>query len=125
MKIKIQSILYAAFALFMLTSYSNLSYAKKKGAEHTQSEPLDSAAVEAEYQKGKELYDQKKYKEAFDHLLRAAQAGHPEAQMRLGKMYYNGWGVKHSHDTARQWHEKAAAQGNEESKRKLEKMDAH
>ncbi len=77
------------------------------------------------YAKGKELYDQKKYKEAYPYLKKAAEAGHSDAQMHLGKMYYNGWGVTHNHETGRMWHEKAAAQGNEESKRKLENMDHH
>ncbi|MBI3394355.1 MAG: sel1 repeat family protein [Spirochaetia bacterium] len=71
---------------------------------------------------GKTLYDQKKYEEAFPFLEAAAEGGNPEAQMRLGKMYFNGWGVKHDHAKGREWHEKAAAQGNAESIEKLKKM---
>ncbi|MDH4200193.1 MAG: sel1 repeat family protein [Spirochaetia bacterium] len=77
------------------------------------------------YDKGKKLYDQQKYKEAFPWLLKAAEMGHSDAQMHLGKMYYNGWGVPHSHAKGRQWHEKAAAQGNQESMAKLKSMNMH
>ena len=81
--------------------------------------------AEANYAKGKKLYDQKQYRKAFPYLRKAAEAGHSDAQMHLGKMYYNGWGVGHNHETGRKWHEKAAAQGNKESIRKLESMDHH
>ena len=81
--------------------------------------------AENNYQQGKELYDKKEYKKAYHFLLQAANAGHSEAQMHLGKMFYNGWGVPHSHEKGKMWHEKAAAQGNKESQAKLKKMDHH
>jgi len=84
-----------------------------------------SHGADMHYQKGKKLYDKKDYKRAYPHLRKAADMGHSDAQMHLGKMVYNGWGVKHNHATGRAWHEKAAAQGNEESKRKLENMNHH
>jgi len=65
------------------------------------------------------LYDQKKYFECSPYMKKAAEMGHAEAQSRLGKMYFNAWGVPHSHEIARKWHEKAAAQGNKESIKKL------
>lgn len=77
----------------------------------------------AEYEQGKKLYDEKKYNEAFPLLLKAAEAGHSDAQMHVGKMYYNGWGVAHSHEKGRAWHEKAARQGNKESIQKIYNMD--
>jgi TPR repeat protein len=46
-------------------------------------------------------------------LRKAAKAGHPEAQFRLGVMYGNGDGVTLDHDQAVAWFEKAAAQGHE------------
>ncbi|MES0488461.1 MAG: hypothetical protein ABUK01_00610 [Leptospirales bacterium] len=92
---------------------------------YTKTNSSEQAEVESNYSKGKALYDQKKYKKAYPYLKKAAEAGHSDAQMHLGKMFYNGWGVKHNHATGRAWHEKAAAQGNEESKKKLSKMDSH
>ena len=74
------------------------------------------------FAKAKPLYDSKDYAACAPLMRAAADKGHPEAQMHLGKMYFNGWGVPHSHDTALEWHRKAAAQGNEESRRKLHKM---
>ena len=84
-----------------------------------QTDPKKSDNTENLYKKGKELYDQKKYNEALPYLEKAANMGNSDAQMHLGKMYFNGWGVKHSHEKAKEWHKKAAAQGNKESIEKL------
>ena len=46
-------------------------------------------------------------------LRKAAKAGNPEAQFRLGVMFGNGDGVALDYDQAREWFEKAAAQGHE------------
>ena len=46
-------------------------------------------------------------------LRKAAKAGNPEAQFRLGVMFGNGDGVALDHAQAREWFEKAAAQGHE------------
>lgn len=46
-------------------------------------------------------------------VRKAAQAGNPEAQFRLGVMYGNGDGVGLDYAQARAWFEKAAAQGHE------------
>lgn len=82
---------------------------------------MDDKELNKLYQAGKEYYEQKQYKLAFPLLYDAAKHGHPEAQMRIGKMLFNGWGTKHKHHEAKEWHEKAAAQGNKESIEKLKK----
>lgn len=46
-------------------------------------------------------------------VRKAANAGNPEAQFRLGVMYGNGDGVALNHATAVEWFEKAAAQGHD------------
>lgn len=56
-------------------------------------------------------------------MTAAAERGNAEAQMHLGKMYFNGWGVPHDHAKAIEWHKKAAARGNQESIQKLKKME--
>lgn len=81
--------------------------------------------VQILFSTGKNLYDQKKYKDAYSYLLKVAEMGNPDAMMHLGKMYYNGWGVTHDHDKGKKWHEKAAALGNKESIEKLKKMNKH
>ena len=48
-------------------------------------------------------------------IRKAAKAGNPEAQFRLGVMYGNGDGVALDHAQACEWFEKAAAQGHENS----------
>lgn len=46
-------------------------------------------------------------------IRKAAKAGNPEAQFRLGVMFGNGDGVGLDYEQARSWFEKAAAQGHE------------
>lgn len=105
---QLPSLFYAGLILVMATA--------------TVAKPPENKSADELYLQGKELYDQKKYDEAFPYLLKAAQMGHSDAQMHVGKMYYNGWGVKHDHKKGEEWHKKAAAQGNAESIQKLKKM---
>ncbi len=51
-----------------------------------------------------------------------AEAGHAEAQMKLGMLYQFGQGVPRDYQQALQWYDKAAAQGNEESKLRLDNL---
>ena len=55
--------------------------------------------------------------------LKAAQAGRASAQFNLGTLYANGQGVEKNADTARAWFEKAAANGHEEARQVLEKLE--
>jgi len=97
--------------------------ADNKGAEKKSDIADASAEAGKYYEQGKKLYDQRNYKEAFPLLLKAAEMGHSDAQMHVGKMYYNGWGVGHSHEKGKEWHQKAAKQGNKESIQKLYNME--
>lgn len=74
---------------------------------------LSAGAQSAEklYDQGKELYDQKKYTEAFPKLKAAAEKGHKKAQYRVGKCYEKGRGVNENEKLAFQWYEKSAKQG--------------
>ena len=101
----------------VLFTYTSVGFAAPGKTENKQAESL--------YQQGKKLYDKKEYDKAFPLLLKAAEMGHSDAQMHVGKMYYNGWGVTHNHAKGKEWHEKAAAQGNKESIKKLKSMDHH
>ena len=84
---------------------------------------MDDSELESLFQAGKKYYDQKQYMLAFPFIHDAAKLGHPGAQMRAGKMFFNGWGIKHNHHVAKDWHQKAAAQGNKESIEKLKNWE--
>ena len=58
-------------------------------------------------------------------LRKAAQAGNPEAQFRLGVMYGNGEGAALDYAQARGWFGKAAAQGHESALLTLAWMHAN
>ncbi|MCR4765255.1 MAG: sel1 repeat family protein [Bacteroidaceae bacterium] len=64
------------------------------------------------YEEGKTLYDAKKYEQAVEKLLAAAQKGHRKAQYRLGRCYDKGYGVEESDTKAFEWYSKSAAQGH-------------
>ena len=62
------------------------------------------------YKKGKELYEAKKYNEAFPILKTAADKGNKKAQYRVGRCYAKGKGVKEDKTIAFQWYTKSAKQ---------------
>ena len=67
----------------------------------------EEKASKAAYKKGKEYYYLCNYKEAVKWLREAAEQGHTEAQLKLGKCYYNGEGVEEDRDEAEKWLSKA------------------
>jgi hypothetical protein len=74
---------------------------------------LSASAQNADklYEEGKQLYDAKKYAEAFPKLKAAAEKGHKKAQYRLGRCYDKGRGTEENDKLAFQWYEKSANQG--------------
>ena len=48
---------------------------------------------------------------AFSFFLKAAELGHPQAQVQVGVFYATGWSVKEDKMEAIKWYEKAAKQG--------------
>ena len=67
-------------------------------------------SADALYEEGKDLYDAKKYEQAFKKLLPAAQKGHKKAQYRVGQCYDKGRGVAEDDKQAFFWYSKSAAQ---------------
>ena len=82
----------------------------------------EKTGAEDFFKEGLKYYQKKEYKKAAPFIKKAAESGHSDAQMHLGKMYFNGWGIRHDHEEAKRWHEKAADQGNKESIEKLKKF---
>ncbi len=64
--------------------------------------------IEQNYQKGKELFDNKEYSKAYTLLMDAANTGHPGAQFLIGKMHMLGYGVAIDYTKAMSWYIKAA-----------------
>ena len=61
-------------------------------------------------------YYVERYKEAINHLEKAAKDNLPKAQYLLGTMYYEGKGTIKNERLAKEWLEKAAANGNNDAK---------
>ena len=49
----------------------------------------------------------------------AAEAGDPDAELRLASMYYRGEGMEQDYREAAKWYRKAAEQGNAEAQYRL------
>lgn len=71
-----------------------------------------AVSVEEANRRGGEALDRKDYASALNWFRKAAEQGNPEAQAKLGLMYYDGRGVKQSFAEALSWELKAAQQGH-------------
>jgi tetratricopeptide (TPR) repeat protein len=69
--------------------------------------------AEEQYEFGQHQENLKNYAQAIEHYEKAATYWHPEAQYRLGCLYYNGKGVIKDAEKARKWWEGADARGHE------------
>ncbi|MFC1580142.1 SEL1-like repeat protein [Thermodesulfobacteriota bacterium] len=89
---------------------SDLDTKDKKVEEET----IKGARVDPEknYQRGKALYEEKRYKDASKWFRKAVAQGHAEAQYQLGGMYTKGKGVAKDDQKAFQLIQAAAAQGH-------------
>ena len=65
------------------------------------------------------------YEQALEYLIPAAEQGYAMGQNNLGWMYENGYGVKKDIKQAKYWYEKAAAQGNENAKNALKRLNGN
>lgn len=73
--------------------------------------------------RGREAFESKRYEEAFDLLLPYAEGGDPEAQLKIGFIYFFGeGGKKKDHARAHAWVRKSAVQGNTIAQELLAKM---
>lgn len=64
-----------------------------------------------DFEKGKALYDHKKYGEAYYYLQKSAEQGNPSGKNLLGLMYNDGNYLNQDYYKAMNWYEKAAEQG--------------
>ncbi len=78
-------------------------------------------SADALYEKGKELYDDKKYDKAFPLLKASAEKGHKKAQYRVGRCYSKGRGVAEDDAVAAKWYQKSVDQGYSKAEYQLAK----
>lgn len=66
------------------------------------------------YERAEKLHNDEEYEEAAALYREAAEAGHAEAQVALGRCYHNGEGVDQSDEEALKWYRRSAEQGSVE-----------
>ena len=84
------------------------AYQKIKVVSKTKS----SSEAEADFNKGQQLFVEKKYTEAVVYFRKAAEQGDAKAQFSLGCCYEYGYGVLKNQEEAVKWYRKAAEQGD-------------
>lgn len=67
-------------------------------------------------------FQQKNYISAFKWYEKSARRDYIKAKLRLGDMYYNGWGTMSNPNNAFRWYNEAARNGNLEAQYKLGDM---
>ena len=84
-------------------------------------EPYDAGPAFAEsFYEARAAYDKRDYATALHLWHRLAELGHAEAQLWLGSMYQNGYGVPQNDAAAVAWYRKAADKGNRAAQSMLE-----
>jgi TPR repeat protein len=84
-------------------------------------------AVEAEpsprnmFQYARALSKARRYKEAAAWLMRAAEAGYPQAEFSLADSYEYGEGVPRSWRQAQLWYTRAASHGHQKARERINK----
>ena len=76
---------------------------------------LSDQEMQTELAAANAAYEQRDYSTAYQKYESLAQAGYPEAQHLLARMYMKGLGVVQDGGKAITWYEKAAAQGDANS----------
>ena len=77
---------------------------------------------DAQYNIGKNYYNNKDYSTAVKWYRKAAEQGNASAQCNLGACYGKGYGVDKDYDLAVQWYRKAARQGDKTAQNNLKKL---
>ena len=73
---------------------------------------FESYMKDPELTAGIECFKAEDWKGAFDHYLTSSMNGNPEAQVRLGGLFYYGRGTEADPKKALMWYRKAAVAGN-------------
>jgi TPR repeat protein len=97
----------AMLAALILVSSGSLD---KGFAQTAPSAPAATTAREL-VRKGREVFNREDYPAALELFRSAAEQGDAEAQVWVGLIYLNGWGVKKNYAEALTWLQKSAAQG--------------
>lgn len=87
--------------------------------------PKSPPPGQTEFDEGVRLYKAGQQAAAAKQFLRAAELGHPRAQLQIGYQYNYGEGVPASAPQAVQWYAKAAAQGDATAQANLGDMYEH
>ncbi|MES2682856.1 MAG: tetratricopeptide repeat protein [Pseudomonadota bacterium] len=89
-----------------------LAIAADAAAESASSVTLESEPLRVLADEGARLFAARRFVEAAEKLLPAAEAGYPQAQYQVGWMHYLGFGLQRDLEAAVSWFARAAEQGN-------------
>ena len=93
----------------IIKSQVTLSEQSKKNSDEKEASNI---TAEEQYEMGLEFYEEKIYEKALKHFNNAAEQGNPNAQFKLGLLYFCGDGVAQNFVEAKKWFEKAYMNDN-------------
>jgi len=93
-----------------------------KQGNQNKNESLSAGDADTAWATGKQLYRAKKYLEAKEYFVKAAENGNVEAMTKLGIMYKYGIGVSQNDAEAFDWYHKAAENGDKDAMNRLGAM---
>ncbi len=83
------------------------------------------ATAHADIDAGKEAYFMGEYERAIEAFMPDAESGNTYAQIKIGYMYENGWGVEKSYINAVDWYNRAIEGGDPEGSVAMAKLHAY
>ena len=84
----------------------------QKQSQNTNTSKNYPPQVQADFERGRDLYKQQNYKESLEYLEKAAKEGHVEALTYIGEAYYYGRGLTQNIGHAYKFLEAAALRGS-------------
>lgn len=86
---------------------------------------MGASVAIADIDAGKEAYFMGEYERAIEAFMPDANAGNTYAQVKIGFMYENGWGVDRSYVAAANWYQRAIDGGDPEGNVAMAKLHAY
>jgi serine/threonine protein kinase len=121
-KIAVIAACVIALVLGLIWMAGSSNVAEQSGEAVVAEEAAPEVASETLYLEGNEAYEAKEYDKAYSLYKKAAEDGYAPAQNDLGYMYMKGEGVEENDVEVVKWYRKAALQGLEDARTRLEEM---
>ena len=116
-----KKLIYCIICIVVLLQ-SMIAYASRREVRARLEEDANCGNARAQFLLAERYFIQKNYRSAFKWYEKSARRDYVQAKLRLGDMYYHGWGTIPDPNNAFRWYNEAARNGNPEAQYKLGDM---